>query len=95
MARPGQDQVAECSHSATDAHLSTQGFTTLPFTMSDGGRKDFTTQAKEKLTPQQEKSTGEKLKEGVTGTADKAGKKTQPESEKGVFQKAKDAVVGE
>ena len=40
--------------------------------MSDAGRKDFSTKAKEHITPDSTKSTQQKLKETVTGAGDKA-----------------------
>jgi hypothetical protein len=39
--------------------------------MSDAGRKDFSTKAKEHMTPDSTKSTQEKIKEAGTDTSDK------------------------
>lgn len=38
---------------------------------SDLGRKDFSTKAKESMTPDSTKSTGTKITESVTGAGDK------------------------
>ena len=54
--------------------------------MSDAGRKDFTTKAKEEITPDSSKSTWDKTKEGVTDTIDKVRGEAQPDSDKGVTQ---------
>jgi len=50
--------------------------------MSDLGRKDFSTKAKEGITPDSSKSTAEKLKESVTDTGDKVARGVVPDSEK-------------
>ncbi|KAF1984068.1 hypothetical protein K402DRAFT_423147 [Aulographum hederae CBS 113979] len=39
--------------------------------MSDFGRKDFSTKAEEKMTPNSSKSTTDKITEGLTDTGDK------------------------
>jgi hypothetical protein len=39
--------------------------------MSDAGRKDFSTKAKEELTPDSTKSTQQKVSETFTDTGDK------------------------
>lgn len=58
--------------------------------MSDFGRKNFTTQIAEKVTPQQEKSTGEKLKETFTGLGDKVAAAITPQQKKSVPQQVAD-----
>ncbi|KAE8356883.1 heat shock protein 9/12-domain-containing protein [Aspergillus coremiiformis] len=50
--------------------------------MSDYGRKDFTTKAKEGLTPDSAKSTQDKLKETFTDTADRFARGVQPDDSK-------------
>lgn len=59
--------------------------------MSDAGRKDFTTQAKEAITPDSQKTYYDKAKESVTDTVDKVQGKLQPEQNKGVGQGISDA----
>ena len=54
--------------------------------MSDAGRKDWTTKAKEEITPDSSKSTYDKTKESVTDTADKIAGETQSDSSKGAAQ---------
>jgi hypothetical protein len=58
--------------------------------MSDLGRKDFSTQAKEKLTPDSSKSTLDKASEGVTNTADRVAGAVQGDSGKSTTQEAFD-----
>ena len=58
--------------------------------MSDNGRKDFTTQVAEKVTPQQEKTLGEKVKETVTGATDKVVAAVTPNEKKSVPQQVAD-----
>jgi hypothetical protein len=50
--------------------------------MSDAGRKDFSTKAKEEFTPDSSKSTLDKTKESVTDTADRVMGETQSDSSK-------------
>ncbi|KAF2025523.1 hypothetical protein EK21DRAFT_76193 [Setomelanomma holmii] len=50
--------------------------------MSDAFRKDFHTKAGEKMTPDSSKSTLDKAKEGITGSADKVARGAQPDSSK-------------
>ncbi|KAI9056122.1 hypothetical protein LZ554_001050 [Drepanopeziza brunnea f. sp. 'monogermtubi'] len=63
--------------------------------MSDGLRKDFSTQASEKITPDSSKTTTDKIGENITGAADKAAAAVQPSGEKSTTQKAGDTVRGE
>jgi hypothetical protein len=58
--------------------------------MSDTGRKDFSTKAKEEVTPDSSKSTLDKTKETVTDTADRAAGETQSDSSKSTSQAAFD-----
>ncbi|KAJ5206128.1 Heat shock protein 9/12 [Penicillium cf. griseofulvum] len=58
--------------------------------MSGIGRKDFTTKAKEELTPDSTKSTQDKVKETVTDTTDRASRALQADDSKGVRQEAFD-----
>ncbi|OJJ02553.1 hypothetical protein ASPVEDRAFT_42050 [Aspergillus versicolor CBS 583.65] len=55
--------------------------------MSDTGRKDFTTKAQEKLTPDATKSTQDKVKETVTDTTDRFTRGAQSDEDKGAAQK--------
>lgn len=54
--------------------------------MSDLGRKDFSTQAKEKMTPNSSKSTLDKAKESVTGAADRLGGGATSDKDKSTTQ---------
>ncbi|KAL0633930.1 hypothetical protein Q9L58_007172 [Maublancomyces gigas] len=58
--------------------------------MSDIGRKDFSTQAKEKITPDHSKSVTERVTEAVTGTTDRAAAGINPDSNKSTTQEAFD-----
>ncbi|KAJ6149261.1 Heat shock protein 9/12 [Penicillium samsonianum] len=58
--------------------------------MSDTGRKDFSTKAKEEFTPDSTKSTQDKLKETVTDTTDRASGGLQTDDSKGVGQEVFD-----
>jgi hypothetical protein len=58
--------------------------------MSEAGRKDWSTKAKEGITPDSSKSTLDKTKEGVTDTMDKVAGETQPDSQKSAGQSAFD-----
>ncbi|CAI7576578.1 hypothetical protein N7527_006295 [Penicillium freii] len=58
--------------------------------MSDTGRKDFTTKAKEEITPDSTKSTQDKVKESFTDTTDRASRGLQTDDSKGVGQEAFD-----
>lgn len=58
--------------------------------MSDAGRKDFSTKAKEAMTPDSSKSTLDKTKENVTDMTDKGASEFQSDSSKGSTQQAFD-----
>ncbi|KAL0637780.1 hypothetical protein Q9L58_003170 [Maublancomyces gigas] len=58
--------------------------------MSDIGRKDFSTKAKEEVTPDSSKSTYQQAKEGVTNTADRAAAAVKPDERKSGTQEAFD-----
>ncbi|RAO68874.1 uncharacterized protein BHQ10_004886 [Talaromyces amestolkiae] len=58
--------------------------------MSDAGRKDFSTKAKEELTPDSSKSTQQKVKETVTDTTDRLARGVQPDDSKSGTQEAFD-----
>ncbi|KAF2689356.1 hypothetical protein K458DRAFT_413644 [Lentithecium fluviatile CBS 122367] len=60
--------------------------------MSDLGRKGLGDQAKEKVTPDSQKSTLEQAKEGVTGLGDRAAGAVQPEGNKSATQKLGDTT---
>ena len=60
--------------------------------MSDDLRKDFSTKAKEALTPNEAKSDGQKAKESVTNAADKVGSAAPPNESKSLPQQAYDKV---
>jgi hypothetical protein len=58
--------------------------------MSEPGRKDFTTKAKEEATPDSSKSTQQKAKETVTDTTDRAARGVKPDEQKSGTQAAFD-----
>ncbi|KAJ5679704.1 chaperone/heat shock protein Hsp12 [Penicillium macrosclerotiorum] len=58
--------------------------------MSDTGRKDFSTKAKEEITPDSSKSTQDKIKETVTDTTDRVARGFQSDDSKGGAQEAFD-----
>jgi hypothetical protein len=58
--------------------------------MSDAGRKDFSTKAKEGITPDSSKSTLDKAKEGITDAMDRVAGESQPDSQKSTSQSAFD-----
>ncbi|KAG5297195.1 chaperone/heat shock protein [Histoplasma ohiense] len=58
--------------------------------MSDPGRKDFTTKAKEEMTPDSSKSTQEQIKETVTDAKDRVTRGLQTDDQKGTGQEAFD-----
>ncbi|KAL1922013.1 uncharacterized protein VTP21DRAFT_10655 [Calcarisporiella thermophila] len=62
--------------------------------MSDTGRKGFMEQAKEKMTPEDQKSTGQKISESVSGAADRMAAGVTPESQKSYGQQAADSARG-
>ncbi|OAX83110.1 hypothetical protein ACJ72_02535 [Emergomyces africanus] len=58
--------------------------------MSDPGRKDFTTKAKEEMTPDSSKSTQDKVKEATTDVKDRLARGVQPDEQKSTGQEAFD-----
>ncbi|KAF5095786.1 hypothetical protein D0Z00_003013 [Geotrichum galactomycetum] len=58
--------------------------------MSDDLRKDFSDKVAEKIKPESQKTTGEKLTENITNTLDNAAGKIQPDENKGNLQRAAD-----
>lgn len=62
--------------------------------MSDSNRKDISSQISEKMTPDSQKTTGEKIKESVTGLTDRVKAAVTPDSQKSVTQQASDKVRG-
>ena len=58
--------------------------------MSDAFRKDFSTKAEEKMTPDSSKSTLDKTKEGLTGAGDKVARGAQPDHNKSTTQEVSD-----
>ncbi|KAF2453413.1 heat shock protein 9/12-domain-containing protein [Lineolata rhizophorae] len=62
--------------------------------MADLGRKDFTEQAKEKATPDSQKSTLDQAKESVSGTADRLAGSMQPNDQKSTQQQIFDSGRG-
>ncbi|GAB7352085.1 hypothetical protein MBLNU459_g2586t1 [Dothideomycetes sp. NU459] len=58
--------------------------------MSDAARKDFSTKAEEKITPDSSKSTLDKTKEAITDTGDKAARGAQPDDSKSTAQSLAD-----
>jgi hypothetical protein len=63
--------------------------------MSDTGRKDFSTQIAEKVTPDHEKTTGERIKESVTGAVDRVKAALTPDAQKSLPQQAGDKLRNE
>ena len=62
--------------------------------MSDANRKNVSTQIAEKTTPDHEKTTGERIKETVTGFTDRVKAAVTPDSQKSVSQQAVDKTRG-
>jgi len=62
--------------------------------MSDATRKNIAPQVTEKLTPDEQKTTGEKVKEGVTGALDRAAAAITPDSKKSLPQQVSDKARG-
>jgi len=62
--------------------------------MSDAARKDFTTQAKEEITPNTQKSTVDKVQENITDTADSAARAVGNDSDKSTSQSLADKTTG-
>jgi len=62
--------------------------------MSDSNRKDFASQVTEKVTPDHQKTTGEKIKETVTGGMDRVKAALTPDSQKSVSQQVGDKARG-
>ncbi|KAF2155333.1 hypothetical protein K461DRAFT_311600 [Myriangium duriaei CBS 260.36] len=58
--------------------------------MSDTGRKDFSDKVGEKVTPDSQKSTTDKISESVTGATDKVSRDVQPDSSKSTTQELSD-----
>ncbi|EMC99998.1 hypothetical protein BAUCODRAFT_145325 [Baudoinia panamericana UAMH 10762] len=63
--------------------------------MSEGARKDFTDKASEKMTPNDSKSTVDKISEGVSDTADKAQRDLMPDDQKSTTQSLGDKASRE
>ncbi|GFF31321.1 heat shock protein hsp9 [Aspergillus udagawae] len=63
--------------------------------MSDTGRKDFSTKAKEEITPDSQKSTLDKMKETVTDATDRLTGSAQGDKQKSYTQQAYDSMRGE
>jgi hypothetical protein len=62
--------------------------------MADAGRKDMTDKAKESAMPDSQKSTTQKVQEGVTDAGDKAARAVQPDQSKSASQGIADTVGG-
>ncbi|EMD97460.1 hypothetical protein COCHEDRAFT_1151099 [Bipolaris maydis C5] len=60
--------------------------------MTDAFRKDTHTKLGEAMQPQSTKSTGTKIKESLTGTADKVAREVQPDSSKTHTQSTMDKL---
>jgi hypothetical protein len=63
--------------------------------MSDTGRKDFSTKAQEKVTPESQKSTMDKMKETFTDATDRLTGSAQGDKQKSYSQQAYDSARGE
>ncbi|KAF7861490.1 hypothetical protein EAF04_008053 [Stromatinia cepivora] len=62
--------------------------------MSDNLRKGVGEQVSEKITPDSQKSTTDKIGENISGGADKAASAVQPSDQKSTTQQATDKVRG-
>lgn len=60
--------------------------------MSDPGRKAFSTQVEESVTPASKKTTGQKIKETVTNLKDSVKSHTTPSKKKSATQQVADKV---
>ncbi|KAH0559722.1 hypothetical protein GP486_003758 [Trichoglossum hirsutum] len=60
--------------------------------MSDLGRKDFSTKAREQITPDSSKSTMDKVKESATDTADRIARGVKSDEHKSGTQELQDKV---
>ncbi|CAZ80560.1 unnamed protein product [Tuber melanosporum] len=60
--------------------------------MSDFGRKSFTDQATDKITPESQKPTTQKLGDTASGAYDRTTGAVQPDSQKSTTQKATDSL---
>ncbi|USP81201.1 hypothetical protein yc1106_08475 [Curvularia clavata] len=60
--------------------------------MSDSMRKGLGDQVSEKITPDSQKSTGQKASENVSGLGDRVAGAVQPEGQKSTGQKLGDSV---
>ena len=58
--------------------------------MSDPNRKDVSTQIAEKIVPDEQKTTGEKIKEKITDAVDRVKAALTPDAKKSVTQQAVD-----
>merc|ERR1712100_308144 len=82
-------------HQLFQAHHTTTNTTIINNTinMTDDSRKGLGDKVQEKVTPQESKSTTDKVKEGVTNTADKASRTTDAhKDDKSMMDKAKDTL---
>ncbi|KAJ4991106.1 hypothetical protein SVAN01_03456 [Stagonosporopsis vannaccii] len=62
--------------------------------MSDNLRKGLGEQASEKITPDSQKSTTDKISENVSGAGDRVASAVQPEGQKSTTQKLGDTARG-
>lgn len=62
--------------------------------MSDTGRKSIATQITEKVTPDSQKTTGQKVKEVATDFADRVSAAVTPNTKKSVPQQVTDKTRG-
>ena len=62
--------------------------------MADINRKPISTQISEKVTPDSQKTFGERVKENITGAIDHVKATLTPNSQKSVTQQATDKVHG-
>ncbi|KAI9772036.1 MAG: hypothetical protein M1840_001324 [Geoglossum simile] len=63
--------------------------------MSDPGRKDFSTRAREEITPDDTKSTQQKAKEAATDATDRIARGTQSDNSKSTGQSVHDKTQRE
>ncbi|KAK4556315.1 hypothetical protein LTR86_006459 [Recurvomyces mirabilis] len=63
--------------------------------MTDSGRKDMSSKIGDKMTPDSQKSTIDKVGDSITGGADKAGRDLVPDSQKSTTQSMSDKASRE
>merc|ERR1739843_19220 len=78
-------QLFQTHHTTTNSTINNN-----TINMTEDSRKGLGDKVQEKVTPQESKSTTDKVKEGVTNTADKAQRDVVPDDQKSSGQAAAD-----